>query len=103
MTRRRLLRIEEVVELAAQMLDRLERLHGRAVVLGKIGPSPSAPVPAGIAADARADVWCTGAVLFQALALQVPPSPAPPLQDVRRDLPPWLCAAVDRALRSVPA
>jgi hypothetical protein len=103
MTRRRLLRIEEVVELAAQMLDRLQGLHGRGVFLGRVGPSPAAPQPPGAAPDARADVWCAGAVLFQALALQTPTVPAPALQDVRRDLPPWLCAAVDRALQKDPA
>ena len=70
---------------------------------------------AGRRVDARADLYAVALVLYEALAGVNPMrganpadtarrvgGPVPPLQRQRRDLPPELCAALDRALRTAP-
>jgi hypothetical protein len=71
---------------------------------------------AGRRVDARADLYAVALVLYEALAGGNPMrganpadtarrvgGPVPPLQRQRKDLPPALCAAIDRALRTSPA
>ena len=71
---------------------------------------------AGRRVDARADLYALALVLYEALAGANPMrganpadtarrvgGPVPPLARARRDLPPELCAALDRALRTDPA
>lgn len=94
---RKALRTDAMVEMAIELLGELEKIHGEGVYLGELRHLRSPEAGTGALGPAS-DVWCTGAVLYQALGFRAPLRPAAPLRSVRPDLPEPLCAVIDRAL-----